>query len=37
MLRSSGFEILDHPETEVFICRWKPVEQMPPMILPPSP
>lgn len=23
MLRSSGFEILEHPESEVFICRWK--------------
>jgi tRNA (mo5U34)-methyltransferase len=22
MLRSAGFEILDHPEDEVFICRW---------------
>jgi hypothetical protein len=21
MLRSAGFEILDHPEDEVFICR----------------
>jgi len=21
MLRSAGFEILDHPEAEVFICR----------------
>lgn len=24
LLRSSGFEILDHPETEVFICRRGP-------------
>jgi tRNA (mo5U34)-methyltransferase len=24
MLRSSGFEILDHPEDEIFICRRKP-------------
>jgi tRNA (mo5U34)-methyltransferase len=24
MLRSSGFEILQHPESEVFICRWLP-------------
>jgi tRNA (mo5U34)-methyltransferase len=23
MLRSSGFEIVDHPESEVFICRWR--------------
>ncbi|MBV8378742.1 MAG: TIGR04290 family methyltransferase [Verrucomicrobia bacterium] len=22
MLRSAGFEIIAHPETEVFICRW---------------
>jgi tRNA (mo5U34)-methyltransferase len=21
MLRSSGFEILEHPETEVYVCR----------------
>lgn len=25
MLRSAGFEILDHPEDEVFICRWTEV------------
>jgi tRNA (mo5U34)-methyltransferase len=24
MLRSSGFEIVDNPEEEVFICRWQP-------------
>jgi tRNA (mo5U34)-methyltransferase len=23
LLRSAGFEILNHPEQEVFICRWK--------------
>ncbi len=23
MLRSAGFEILSHPEPEVFVCRWK--------------
>jgi tRNA (mo5U34)-methyltransferase len=23
MLRSAGFEIIDNPEQEVFICRWK--------------
>ncbi|MBV9250680.1 MAG: TIGR04290 family methyltransferase [Acetobacteraceae bacterium] len=23
MLRSAGFEILSHPEEEVFICRWR--------------
>jgi tRNA (mo5U34)-methyltransferase len=27
MLRSSGFEILEHPEEEVFICRRVPLEQ----------
>lgn len=26
MLRSAGFEILDHPEQEVFVCRWKPLK-----------
>ena len=26
MLRSSGFEILSHPEQEVFVCRWKKLE-----------
>jgi tRNA (mo5U34)-methyltransferase len=24
MLRSAGFEILEHPEQEVFVCRWQP-------------
>jgi tRNA (mo5U34)-methyltransferase len=24
MLRSSGFAVVDHPEPEVFICRWQP-------------
>lgn len=23
MLRSSGFEIMDHPEEEVYLCRWR--------------
>jgi tRNA (mo5U34)-methyltransferase len=26
MLRSAGFEMIDHPEEEVFICRWKELE-----------
>lgn len=26
MLRSAGFDILEHPESEVFICRWQPLE-----------
>jgi tRNA (mo5U34)-methyltransferase len=25
MLRSAGFEIVSHPEEEVFMCRWVPV------------
>jgi tRNA (mo5U34)-methyltransferase len=25
LLRSAGFEILDHPEEEVFVCRWHPL------------
>jgi tRNA (mo5U34)-methyltransferase len=24
MLRSAGFELVDHPEPEVFVCRWQP-------------
>jgi tRNA (mo5U34)-methyltransferase len=27
MLRSAGFEILDHPEEEVFVCRRQPLPQ----------
>jgi len=26
MLRSSGFSIEAHPEDEVYLCRWRPVE-----------
>jgi tRNA (mo5U34)-methyltransferase len=26
MLRSSGFAIQSHPEDEVYVCHWKPVE-----------
>ncbi len=26
MLRSAGFEVLQHPESEVFICRWQKLE-----------
>jgi tRNA (mo5U34)-methyltransferase len=29
MLRSAGFEILDHPETEVFVCRYRPLPDGP--------
>jgi tRNA (mo5U34)-methyltransferase len=31
MLRSSGFEIVDHPEAEVFICRRLPSDRRPPL------
>jgi tRNA (mo5U34)-methyltransferase len=34
MLRSAGFEILDHPEQEVFICRWKELPSEPRAIYP---
>ena len=27
LLRSAGFEILEHPEAEVFVCRWRKVEE----------
>jgi tRNA (mo5U34)-methyltransferase len=26
LLRSAGFEIVEHPEAEVFLCRWKELE-----------
>ena len=29
MLRSSGFSIESHPEDEVYLCRWRPVEDPP--------
>jgi tRNA (mo5U34)-methyltransferase len=29
MLRSAGFEIVDHPETEVFVCRYRPLPNGP--------
>lgn len=29
MLRSSGFSIEAHPEDEVYLCRWQPVETPP--------
>lgn len=28
MLRSSGFEIVTHPEPEVYICRWRALEDV---------
>ncbi|HYG35830.1 MAG TPA: TIGR04290 family methyltransferase [Clostridia bacterium] len=27
MLRSAGFDILSHPEQEVFVCRWRKLEE----------
>ena len=29
MLRSAGFDIVDHPETEVFVCRYRPLPSGP--------
>jgi tRNA (mo5U34)-methyltransferase len=29
MLRSAGFEIIKHPETEVFVCRYRPLPDEP--------
>jgi tRNA (mo5U34)-methyltransferase len=37
MLRSSGFEILTHPEPEVFVCRWKQLESAPQSVYPARP
>ena len=34
MLRSAGFEILDHPESEVFVCRWKELDDGPHVVYP---
>ncbi len=34
MLRSAGFEILNHPESEVYICRWKELEDGPHAVYP---
>lgn len=34
MLRSAGFDILDHPEAEVFICRWKELQDGPHAVYP---
>jgi tRNA (mo5U34)-methyltransferase len=27
MLRSAGFEVMQQPEQEVFVCRWKPIKE----------
>ena len=37
MLRSAGFEILDHPEAEVFLCRWQELEEGPHAVYPAQP
>ncbi len=34
MLRSAGFEVLQHPEQEVFICRWQKLEKGPHAVYP---
>ena len=36
MLRSSGFEILEHPEEEVFVCKWKALADQPRAVYPAS-
>jgi tRNA (mo5U34)-methyltransferase len=36
MLRSAGFELLDHPEQEVFVCRWKSLADEPLAVYPAS-
>jgi tRNA (mo5U34)-methyltransferase len=37
MLRSSGFEIVDHPEDEVFVCRWQRADRDAAPIYPATP
>jgi tRNA (mo5U34)-methyltransferase len=37
MLRSSGFDIVDHPEDEVFVCRWQPSDRDAAPIYPATP
>lgn len=34
MLRSAGFEVLEHPEQEVFVCRWKAMPDEPRAVYP---
>jgi tRNA (mo5U34)-methyltransferase len=29
MLRSAGFWVEAHPEEEVYLCRWRPIETPP--------
>ena len=34
MLRNSGFDIIDHPEAEVYLCRWKTMDWGPRAVYP---
>ena len=34
LLRNAGFEILAHPEEEVFVCRWRPISGAPQAVYP---
>ena len=34
LLRDAGFEILAHPEEEVFVCRWRPIPGAPRAVYP---
>ena len=34
MLRNSGFDIIDHPEHEVYLCRWKDMDWGPRAVYP---
>jgi tRNA (mo5U34)-methyltransferase len=36
MLQSAGFELLDHPEQEVFVCRWNPLADEEPLAVYPA-
>ncbi len=37
LLRNAGFELLSHPEAEVFVCRWKALESGPQAVYPAKP
>jgi tRNA (mo5U34)-methyltransferase len=34
ILRSAGFEILEHPEEEVFVCKWRAIAEGPRAVYP---
>lgn len=34
VLRAAGFEVIDHPEDEVFVCRWKALQGEPGAVYP---